>query len=1292
MKRQTIPMSRGSDSVQATNAGPAWRRLLAVVVLLVSALPLRAAESLAALTEYAPSQYRIEYSRAIGNRRTGDYAITLTVTNISGQAFPATVAYVAFEDIAPAALRLTNHDALSTEGVPYFQVDAAGFGPGSQFSVRPNFANAGRLQVSFRPRIYFRPPNTPPVADAGRDSSASTAEPVILDGTSSYDPDQDLLHFQWSPSSRPSGSTAALDDATLPRPRFTPDLPGDYGFDLIVNDGQRASPADSVVVSARDAPAAPNAHAGRPQRVRLGDRVRLNGSASTDPDDLPLTFAWGFHALPPASRLNNTGIESASDAVAWFTPDVSGTYGLTLTVGNGVLADSDAQSVEVRDLEVPPTADAGPDLSVKPGVVANLDGSASHDPDSGPAPLAHRWSLVAKPAGSTIDSSHIADANQAAAHFTPDQEGTYVARLEVDDGQSRDGDNTAVTADATAPTIQVTAPADGSSIADPRPALAIAFQDAASGIDTDSFQLLINGADVTGAARVAGDGASYTPGADLPFGDNRIVARISDRAGNAAEASIHFTVFVFRAIADCGPTTGTPPHTVTYRSRGQFTGGSIVRYRWDRDGNGSYDTSDSVPADYSSTFNSAGTYRAVLEVLNNLGETATDTCTIQVVRQGPTATATAAPSNGPVPLGVTLGCQGQTTNGSITRWEWDFDGDGTYDYSATGSGTIAHTYTTVGEFAARCRVTDSAGLTGVSGAINTTVRPRPEGSPSVTATASPATGNAPLNVTLGGSVVGGAAIVRYEWDFDGDGTYDSSSTASPAASHGYTAAGVFGATLRVTDALGQTSADSIAIEVNVTAGLAIPTDTFQPDIGQTAAVRTTLSGTVPVRLYIRDKTGNPVRTLIARTRAAGTYDDPWDGRNDAGRLLPDGDYYAVLEYDIGGQTKRVDLTDTTGGTRYNPTRGSLPTTFDPYNNNLLPITFTIPSNQGASEVLAFVGLFNTDTRLVTLLDREPLGVGTHTIYWDGLLPDGSLAVPPPGDSFLFGIWGYRLPDNAIYINTAPTLASVAVAPTQFNPLSVSNPAATIAFILDKPATVELAVRNLETGRVLRRISQYVNPLATATTIYHDDFESGVGLWTHGGSQDEWELGAPTYGPGSASSGLNAWGTDLDSSYNNSADEWLLSPPISLTKPANLTFWQYIGSESFFDGGIVELSTDNGASFTRITPNAGYPYSGVRFGGNAYSGELGTSQQSFDLGAYIGQTIRIRFRFITDGSVTSSGWYIDDFTIKQGDSISWDGKTDDGLYADKGEYRLELRATDASGGSSLVRYTLVRVFY
>lgn len=977
-----------------------------------------------------------------GNVTTGADRVTSALVHLNGEALLTTSDFNKKVDILelPVTLRATNQIAVEVRG-----------GPGTYITI----SIVGELW------------NRSPIADAGPNSNALTGVPVALDGSSSFDPDGDPITYRWTLSSAPLGSAAALNDDSSAVPRTTPDQPGDYVFVLTVNDGQADSEPATVTVSAYDGSAPPNAHAGRDLQVWVGSPAILSGASSNDPNGMALSYQWSFVQVPSGSALSDADIASVSESEALFTPDVMGDYTLKLVVSNSLYSDEDIVRVYAGEPNVRPNADAGPDLAARSSDTVTFDGSGSFDSDAGPNPLSFNWSLVSQPPGGTLTSADIQAAQSPFAQLAPGLEGSFVLRLDVSDGALGDADNVSLLIEDTPPSILFNAPLDGSKIGTTTPTYDIAFDDGeGSGIDPESFRLLINGTDVSARAAVSQSGATYTPTAPLPTGVSQALASIADLAGNVATADTSFSISVFRAIADCGPRTGTAPHKVTYRTRGEFTEGSIVRYRWDRDGNGAYDTSDSVPQDYTWTFNNPGTYNAKLEVLNNLGQTATDICAITVEREAPTASASAAPSNGPVPLTVILTCAGQSKNGAISQWEWDFDGDGVYDSSSTISGTLSHTYDTVGEYAARCRVTDAAGLTGVSGEINSTVRPRPEGSPTVTASASVTSGTAPVTVNFNGTVIDDGSIVQYEWDFDGDGLYDYSSSVSPAVSHVYPSGGLFAATLRVTDDVGLVSLDSIAIQVDVGASLSIPDDTFLPDLGESAIVRTTLTGGARVRVHIRDSAGVIVRTLVDATRPAGTYDDRWDGRDGSGNLLPDGAYYAILEYDLGSQTKVIDLTQTTGGTRYNPVRNSLPSRFSPYNNDPLDITFTIPSNQGASEVLAFVGLFRTDTRLVTLLDRKPFGVGTYTIQWDGLLPNGTFAVPPPGDTFLFGIWGYRLPDNAIYLSAAPRISNYSVQPTQYSPARDGSRPLTLRFDLDKAATMELKVVNLATGAVV----------------------------------------------------------------------------------------------------------------------------------------------------------------------------------------------------------------------------------
>lgn len=156
-----------------------------------------------------------------------------------------------------------------------------------------------------------------------------------------------------------------------------------------------------------------------------------------------------------------------------------------------------------------------------------------------------------------------------------------------------------------------------------------------------------------------------------------------------------------------------------------------------------------------------------------------------------------------------------------------------------------------------------------------------------------------------------------------------------------------------------------------------------------------------------------------------------------------------------------------------------------------------------------------------------------------------------------------------------------------------------------------------------------------------------------GSEDGyWEWGSPTSGPGSAFSGVNVWATNLNGSYADESDQWLLTPYLSLqdTPSAYLLFhhwYELTAIDLNRDGVNVALTTNGGHSWQVLEPEGGYPAPEIR-GLNYQPGFAGTSDGwelcRFPLNDFLGDVVQIRFRLGADGVFLYDGWYLDDLYI------------------------------------------------
>ncbi len=140
------------------------------------------------------------------------------------------------------------------------------------------------------------------------------------------------------------------------------------------------------------------------------------------------------------------------------------------------------------------------------------------------------------------------------------------------------------------------------------------------------------------------------------------------------------------------------------------------------------------------------------------------------------------------------------------------------------------------------------------------------------------------------------------------------------------------------------------------------------------------------------------------------------------------------------------------------------------------------------------------------------------------------------------------------------------------------------------------------------------------------------------------------------SGESAWYIFAES---EESDQAIISPKIKISGnlPA-LRFWHRFDTELTNDAGFLEISTDGGTSWTVIKDgfikggyNTDVAYNTLAVPG--LKGFSGTTNGEFidsylDMSKWKGQEVNIRFRFVTNTTITSNatfkGWFIDDVEL------------------------------------------------
>ena len=159
----------------------------------------------------------------------------------------------------------------------------------------------------------IRSGNDAPVADAGPDHIGVEAGSITLDGSASFDPDEDEITFAWD---QIGGPPVTLSGADTAQASFPAEEGKAYQFRLTVRDTRGAADTDRVTVSTLDL------------QIKI---VRFSASPQTVPSGEPVTVVW---EVQNATEVEISGIGKVDATSGASTVTLFETTTFTLTARN----------------------------------------------------------------------------------------------------------------------------------------------------------------------------------------------------------------------------------------------------------------------------------------------------------------------------------------------------------------------------------------------------------------------------------------------------------------------------------------------------------------------------------------------------------------------------------------------------------------------------------------------------------------------------------------------------------------------------------------------------------------------------------------------------------------------------------------------------------------------------------------------------------------------------------------------------------------------------------------------
>lgn len=271
-----------------------------------------------------------------------------------------------------------------------------------------------------------------------------------------------------------------------------------------------------------------------------------------------------------------------------------------------------------------------------------------------------------------------------------------------------------------------------------------------------------------------------------------------------------------------GPYFGNEGSSIAFDGSGSTDDIGITLYEWDWENDGIYDYSNTGPT-ASHVYANDGSYTVKLRVRDTGGNTGTDTAPVTVADLNPNANFSGIPTSGTEPLLVSF-TDASTSYDGITSWQWDFNNDGTVDSTAQNP---SYTYSLDGTYTISLTVREADG--DPDNVTKIAYMNVADANPSANFSGTPTSGTYPLTVSFTDSSTSYDGITSWAWDFDNNGTVDST-LQNP--SYTYVNPGTYTVSLTVTEADGDIDTE---VKIGYTKSLAAQARTEDPSVTTTGS-------------------------------------------------------------------------------------------------------------------------------------------------------------------------------------------------------------------------------------------------------------------------------------------------------------------------------------------------------------------------------------------------------------------------------------------------------------------------